>query len=181
MWIGFPIADHSGTNRTAAHYGIIPNLLPDDRETARRFFRKRSRVAIGEERLDRNVGPPPDGNGACKQPAPLGRQPHDTAAPVRRVHRDLKQTSALQWFESGGQRRPVHSESDATAAMSGGSGRFRDIIRENCPFVSPTGRRASSKRRASALAARCTCRQRHASRTTSVVLNVGFAAIGIRQ
>lgn len=68
----------------------------------------------------------------------------------------------------------------AAPAMSGGSGRFSDIISENCPLVSPTGRRASSKRRASALAARCTCMQRHASRTRRVVLNVGFAAVGIQ-
>ena len=68
----------------------------------------------------------------------------------------------------------------ATPAMSGGSARFRDIISENCPFVSPTGRRASSKRRASALAARCTCMQKHASRTRRVVLNVGFAAVRIQ-
>jgi hypothetical protein len=47
--------------------------------------------------------------------------------------------------------------SDATAPMSGGgSGRFKDIINENCPLVSPIGRNASSKRRANALAARCT-------------------------
>ena len=46
--------------------------------------------------------------------------------------------------------------SDATAPISGGCGRFSDIISENCPLVSPIGRSASSKRRASALAARCT-------------------------
>jgi hypothetical protein len=45
---------------------------------------------------------------------------------------------------------------DATAAIPGGFGRFRDIINENCPLVRPSGRIASSKRRASALAARCT-------------------------
>jgi hypothetical protein len=45
---------------------------------------------------------------------------------------------------------------DETAPMSGGLGRFRDIMSENWPLVSPIGRRASSKRRASALAARCT-------------------------
>ena len=53
------------------------------------------------------------------------------------------------------------SSSDATAPMSGSSGRLRDIINENCPLVSPLGRSASSEHRASALAARCTCRQRH--------------------
>jgi hypothetical protein len=45
---------------------------------------------------------------------------------------------------------------EATVPMSGGLGRFKDIISENWPLVSPIGRNASSKRRASALAARCT-------------------------
>lgn len=44
----------------------------------------------------------------------------------------------------------------ATEAIVGGSGRFSDINSENCPFVSPSGLSASSKRRASARAARCT-------------------------
>jgi hypothetical protein len=39
--------------------------------------------------------------------------------------------------------------------MVGGSGRFNDIISEYCPLVRPSGRSASSKRRASARAARC--------------------------
>jgi len=67
-------------------------------------------VAIGKKSLNCNVGPPPDGNGACKQPATLGRHRYETATAVRRVHRDLKETPALQWFEGGGQRRPVHSK-----------------------------------------------------------------------
>jgi hypothetical protein len=58
---------------------------------------------------------------------------------------------------------------DATGPMGGGSGRFRDIKSENCPFVSPNGRNTSSKRRANARAARCTWRQRQQSRTKSVV------------
>ena len=45
--------------------------------------------------------------------------------------------------------------SDATDPMLGGSGRFSAIIIENCPLVMPSGRSASSKRRASARAARC--------------------------
>ncbi len=48
------------------------------------------------------------------------------------------------------------ARSDATDAIDGGSGRFKDIISENCPLVRPRGRNASSNRRASALAARCT-------------------------
>src|SRR5215469_5649441 len=45
--------------------------------------------AIGEKSLKCNVRPPPNGNGAGKQPAPLERQRHDTAAAVRGVHGDL--------------------------------------------------------------------------------------------
>jgi len=45
---------------------------------------------------------------------------------------------------------------DATAAIAGGFGWFSDIINENCPFVSPSDRSASSKCRAKARAARCT-------------------------
>jgi len=61
------------------------------------------------------------------------------------------------------------ASNDATAPMVGAAGRFNDIIRENCPFVRPSGRSAWSKWRASARAARCTCRQRQESRTRIVV------------
>jgi len=61
------------------------------------------------------------------------------------------------------------ARSAVTDPMEVGAGLFSDIIRENWPLVSPKGRSASSKRRASARAARCTCRQRQVSRTNSVV------------
>jgi hypothetical protein len=61
------------------------------------------------------------------------------------------------------------ASSVATDAIPGGSGRFRDIMSENCPFVRPMGRSASSKRRARDLAARCTWRQRQDLRTRCVV------------
>jgi len=48
------------------------------------------------------------------------------------------------------------ASSDATAPMVGASGRFKDIISENCPLVIPSGRSALSKPRASVRAARCT-------------------------
>jgi hypothetical protein len=63
------------------------------------------------------------------------------------------------------------ASSAATEPMPGGCGRFKDIIRENCPLVRPTGLSASSNRRASARAARCACRHRQESRTKSVVAN----------
>ena len=55
-----------------------------------------------------------------------------------------------------------------TSLMLGGCGRLSDIRSENWPWVSASGRNASSKRRASARAARCTCRQRQVSRTRHV-------------
>jgi hypothetical protein len=61
------------------------------------------------------------------------------------------------------------ASNDATAPIVGGSGRFKDIINENCPLVRPSGRRALSKYRASARAARCTWRQRQESRTRIVI------------
>jgi len=48
------------------------------------------------------------------------------------------------------------ASNDATAPIVGASGRFKDIISENCPFVRPSGRSTLSKCRASARAARCT-------------------------
>jgi hypothetical protein len=53
------------------------------------------RVSVGEKGLNGTVGSPPDGNGACQQSPPLGRQRHDAATAVCRVHCDLKQTPSL--------------------------------------------------------------------------------------
>jgi hypothetical protein len=47
------------------------------------------------------------------------------------------------------------TSNEATDPMLGASGRFKDINKENCPFVRSSGRSAVSKRRASARAARC--------------------------
>jgi hypothetical protein len=58
---------------------------------------------------------------------------------------------------------------DATAPIVGASGRFKDIINENCQLVRPSGRNALSNCRARARAARCTWRQRQESRTRIVV------------
>lgn len=58
---------------------------------------------------------------------------------------------------------------EATGPIGGGSGLFSDMSSENCPLVSSKGRSASSKRRASARAARCTWRHRQRSRTNRVV------------
>lgn len=58
---------------------------------------------------------------------------------------------------------------DATGPIGGGAGRFSAMSRENCPFVRSNGRSTSSKRRANARAARCTCKHRQQSRTSNVV------------
>ena len=63
------------------------------------------------------------------------------------------------------------ARSAATEPIDGALGRFSDISSENCPLVSPTGRSASSKRRARARAARWAARHRQWSRTCSVVSN----------
>ncbi len=63
------------------------------------------------------------------------------------------------------------ASSSATGAIGGGTGRFSDTRSENCPLVKPNGRSTSSKRRASARAARCTCRHKHVSLTSKVASN----------
>ncbi len=102
---------------------------------------------------------------------------------VRRLRRSVASAATLtRPRRCNGLRAAVNvvrsiARRDATAAIPGASGRFRDIISENCPLVRPSGRRASSKRRASALAARCTCRQRQESRTSSVVSKEGWLCL----
>jgi hypothetical protein len=56
------------------------------------------------------------------------------------------------------------------AGIPGSCGRFRLISIENCPFVSPVGFSARSKCRANVRAARCVCRHKQRSFTSSVVL-----------
>jgi len=65
----------------------------------------------------------------------------------------------------------VRVRGEVSRPMRAGSGRFSDIIRENWPLFSPTGRSASSKRRARDRAARWACRHRQVSRTCKVVSN----------
>ena len=64
--------------------------------------------------------------------------------------------------------RMMHLTYNRVNPIGGGCGRFSAISSENWPLVRPIGRSASSKRRASARAARCACRQRLWSRTNSV-------------
>ena len=73
------------------------------------------------------------------------------------------------------------ASNDATLPMLAGSGRLSDINRENWPLLNPSGRNASSNRRASARAARCVWRHRQVSRTCRVVSKGGPARVDITQ
>ena len=70
---------------------------------------QRVRIA-GELLVDFLVSALPGGEGLREQCASVVREDQDTAAPVGRVGRNLDQTAALQRFEGGGQRCPVHGE-----------------------------------------------------------------------
>ena len=74
--------------------------------------------------------------------------------------------------------RSIASKAD-TLPMLAASGRFSDISNENCPLVSASGRSAASKRRATARAARCKCRHRQVSRTSSVISKDGSSYFDI--
>lgn len=124
--------------------------------SARRFFRKRSGSPWGRRDSTAMWVLLQTGRARASNLRPLGVS----------VMIQLRRSAGLTVIVSKRRRcnglraavRVVRSipSSDATALMSGGSGRFRDIISENCPLVSAIGRSAPSKRRASALAARCT-------------------------
>ncbi len=102
------------------------------------------------------MGASPDRHGAREQRAAGARQFEPPAASVVGVDHDRDEAAPLQQLERGGER----GAEEATEPMVGGSGRFSDIIIEYCPLVRPMGRSATSKRRASARAARCRCRHR---------------------
>ena len=113
-----------------------------------------------QEPFDLRVLTLPDRRGGGERSAARSRENEPTAAPVVRIDDHFHQTAALERLEIGGQRRAIEREQIATEPMFGGSARLSEVSSENWPWVSPTGRNASSKRRASARAARCTCRHR---------------------
>ena len=98
---------------------------------------------------------PPDRDSACEQRAAGSGELEPATAPVVRIDYHCDEAAPLERLERGGQRRAVRAEIDATAPMVGGVGWFSVIIIEYWPLVRPSGRSASSKRRASARAARC--------------------------
>ena len=98
-------------------------------------------VAIAEEGLHLGVGVLPDGDGlVAEQSSPLRGQRHQTAAAVAagsvviltRARRSRGLRAAVKVVRS-------IASSDATAAMAGGFGRFRDIMSENCARLSGRG------------------------------------------
>jgi hypothetical protein len=102
----------------------------------------------------------------------LPRRSEGSVATVSRPRRSSGLIAAVRVVRSMPRR-------DETDAMLAGSGRLSDIRRENWPLVRPIGRSASSKRRASARAALCTCRQRQQSRTRRVVSKETAAVLDI--
>jgi hypothetical protein len=132
----------------------------DDQQSARRLFRKRSKSPSCRRASTAVWVLLQTGTARASNLRPfavrVNRRPRPSAGSVVILSRPRRRKglrAAVKVVRS-------IASSKATAAIPGGFGRFRDIISENCPFVRPSGRIASSKRRASALAARCTWRQR---------------------
>lgn len=142
-----------GTYRESRNYA---QPVLGDQDTSARFFRRRSGSPSGRRVSTAAWVLLQMGTARASSLCPLGVR-------VRtRPRRSVGATVILsRRRRCNGLRAAVNvvrsiPSSDATGPMSGGFGRFRDINRENWPLVSPTGRSASSKRRASARAARCT-------------------------
>jgi len=155
---------------------MIRDLL-QPHDSARKFFRSRSGSPSDSSPSTSRCVLCQTGTARTSTPRPFA------VRVIRRLRRSIESAVTLtRPLRCSGLRAAVNvvrsmASSDATDAMPGASGRFNDISRENCPFVRPRGRRASSKRRASALAARWTCRHRQASRTRSVVSKGGFVTL----
>jgi hypothetical protein len=58
-------------------------------------------ISIAKQTLHRAMGLLPDGNRSDKQVSPFWRERHPAAAAVRRVLRNVNQSAALQWLQSG--------------------------------------------------------------------------------
>jgi hypothetical protein len=128
----------------------------DVQESARKLFRRRSESPSLRSASTAVWVFVQTGTARASNPCPFAvsviRRPRPSAGSAvtltrRRRHKGFR--AAVKVVRS-------MASSKATAAIPDGFGRFRDIISENWPFVRPIGRSASSKRRASALAARCT-------------------------
>ena len=123
-------------------------------ERARRFFRRRSGLWSRRRPSMLRWVLCQTGTACTSSLRPFGVRVIRRARPS--VGSGVILTRPRRWRGLRAAVRVVRSiaSSDATAAMPVGSGRLRDIMSENWPFVRSRGRSASSKRRASALAAR---------------------------
>ena len=141
---------------------------PAIQESAARFLRSRSRSPILSDASRSRWVCSQTGIAEASRVLPAGvrltRRPRRSAGSLATV------TRPRRWSGLSAAVSVVRSMASrvATDASPAGSGRLSDIMRENWPLVRPMGRSASSKRRASARAARCTCRQRQQSRTRRV-------------
>jgi hypothetical protein len=144
--------------RQRPRFEIVPRRFrrTGSQESVRKFFRRRS-VSPGPKRASTEV---------------WVLVHTGTARASKFLPRGLRCSRRVRWSAScvvilirprrrSGFRAAVKvvlsiASNEATAPISGGSGRFKDIINENCPLVRPSGRSALSKRRASIRAARCT-------------------------
>ncbi len=124
-------------------------------ERARRFFRRRSGFWSRRRASTARWVLCQMGTACDEQGSSLWGERHQTGAAVGGVAVILTRPRRCKGLRAAVRVVRSIASSDATDAMPGGSGRFRDIMSENWPFVRLTGRSASSKRRASALAARC--------------------------
>jgi hypothetical protein len=135
---------------------VILTFSASCQENARKLFRRRSGSPLGTSASISQCVRCQTGTARTSRLRPFA------VRVVRRLRRSLASAVTLtRPRRCNGFRAAVKvvrsiASSDATAPIPGGSGRFKDIISENCPLVTPRGRRASSKRRASALAARWT-------------------------
>ena len=115
-------------------------------ESARRLFRRRSGSRSERRPSTARCVLSQMGTACASSFLPFG------VSDIRRPRRSVGATEILtKARRSKGLRAAVKvvrsiASSVATAAIAGGSGRFNDIISENCPLVSPSGRSASSKR-----------------------------------
>ena len=138
-------------------------------ESARRSARRRSGVGPASRRSISAWVRRHTGTAACNRARPAGvkvrrriRLSASSTATVTRPRRSSGFRLAVKVVRS------IASKAD-TSPMLAGCGRLSDISSENWPLVSPSGRSAASKRRATARAARCKCRHRQVSRTSSVI------------
>ncbi len=130
------------------------------------------RIAIRETAADLRVGAAPRtawrapagavpaGVGAIRRPTLC---PSESAVTTTRPRRSNGLSAAVSVVRS-------MASSDATDAIPAGFGRFSDIMSENLPVGQPSGRRTPRRNGARSARAACwTWRQRHVSRTRSVV------------